>query len=361
MGCGTLNLLTTAKTLSVTSLPSLDEVTHWSGRLTHATEWLGIAIALAWLLHYVLFALLRRVAKAADSTIQPLVLARLYQPMRYYILASTIALVGESDALVGQVWQNIGRFIVPALAGWLGYALVRILALVLDHQVALDQDVMSQRRRHTRITLLSRVAALLVVMITASLMMLEIPGVRQLGATLIASAGLVGLAFGAAAQPALKSLIAGVQIALTEPIRIDDVVLVDGENGRVEDIRLSYVVICNGDERRIIIPTTKFLDTSFQNWTRKPGIGGSVILPIRPGVEIAPIRAAFTTLLAQQSAWDKRKGALQVSDVKAGVVELKLSLSAQTPSDLGILRLAVREAMLEWLRREMPDALVMEG
>jgi hypothetical protein len=98
---------------------------------------------------------------------------------------------------------------------------------------------------------------------------------------------------GAAAQPALKSLIAGVQIAMTEPIRIGDFVVVDGERGRVEDIRLSYVVISTGDERRLIVPTVKFLDNAFQNWTRVEGITGAVVVPIRPGFDVEPLRKAF--------------------------------------------------------------------
>jgi len=182
--------------------------------------------------------------------------------------------------------------------------------------------------------------------------------VRNIGVTLMASAGLATLAVGAAAQPALKSLIAGFQMALTEPIRIGDLVVMEGESGRIEDINLTYVVIRTGDERRLIVPTSKFLDTSFQNWTRvSGGLTGSVVLPIMPGQPIGPIREAYLKLLAERKDWDKRTGELQVWDVKADAVELKLVMSAKDPAALTRLRLDMREAMIEWLRETMPDAL----
>jgi len=233
-----------------------------------------------------------------------------------------------------------------------------VLARVAQNHAGLDSDgSIDWQRRRTRITILSRVASFLIVLVTIALMMLGVPGVRHIGATLIASAGIMGLAVGAAAQPALKSLIAGIQIALTEPVRIDDVVVIDGETGRVEDIRLSYVVLRTPDERRVIVPTPKFLDTSFQNWTRVGGITGHVVLPIRPGFEIAPIRAAFMAMLAQQPGWDGRTAKLQVVEARVGSVELRLMMSATDPSVLSDLRFAIREEMLDWLRRDMPEAL----
>jgi hypothetical protein len=134
-----------------------------------------------------------------------------------------------------------------------------------------------------------------IIFVTVALILLGLPAVRHIGATLIASAGLMGLAVGAAAQPALKSLIAGFQIALTEPIRIGDFVVVEGEQGRVEDIRLSYVVIRTGDERRLIVPTVKFLDATFQTgpaWAASPGRSSAH----PPGFAIDPSDRPFAPL-----------------------------------------------------------------
>jgi hypothetical protein len=135
-------------------------------------------------------------------------------------------------------------------------------------------------------------------------------------------------------------------------------VVIENESGRIEDIRMTYVVIRTVDERRLIVPTAKFLETTFQNWTRVVGgLTGAVVLPIVPGHEIAPIRAAFEALLKRQPDWDGRTGELQVTEVKIDAVELRMMMSAKGPAALASLRFAMREAMVEWLRVEMPGAL----
>ncbi|MFM5885494.1 MAG: mechanosensitive ion channel family protein [Novosphingobium sp.] len=342
-------------------LPSGETVLGWSESLTRAAIHGGIAIGVAFVLHLLIFAGLKRAARLSATKGDDLVLAGLRMPTLWLMIAVAISVAAESDALIGRVWGELGRFIEPALLGWLFFALVKALAAALDHRAEAYDDELAARSRRTRIAILSRTASFLTVFVTVALVLFGIPAVRNLGTTLLASAGVATLAVGAAAQPALKSLIAGMQIALTEPIRIGDFVVVDGESGRVEDIRLSYVVIRTVDERRIIVPTSKFLDGIFQNWTRAGGgITGSVVLPIKPGNPIGPIRQAYEDLLAANPDWDKRTGALQVSEAQIGSIELKLVMSAAGPTALGRLRPAMREAMLEWLRENMPAALCDE-
>lgn len=305
-----------------------------------------------------LFAVLDRMARLSESDSDEVVFGRLRQPLRWALVAVALALASEGDALIDRIWSMASRFVVPALLGWTVYALIKAFAKVMETRAESSHDALIARSRQTRITILSRTAGFMIVFVTVALMLFAIPGVRNIGATLMASAGLATLAVGAAAQPALKSLIAGMQIALTEPIRIGDYVVVENESGRVEDIRLSYVVIRTGDERRLIVPTAKFLDSSFQNWTRVGGgITGSVVLPIRPGFPIEPIRLAYAAALDANPDWDKRTGSLQVSEVRVGSVELKLVMSAHGPTSLANLRASMREAMLEWLREHQPDAL----
>lgn len=342
-------------------LPSTAAVIGWSEAVTRAAIDAGIAVGTAFLLHFAIFAVLKRAARLSASKGDDLVFARLRMPALWLMMAVAISVAAEGDALIGRLWGELGRFIEPALFGWLFYALVKSLAAAMDLRAEAYEDELAARSRRTRIAILSRTASFLVVFVTVALVLFGIPAVRNIGTTLLASAGVATLAVGAAAQPALKSLIAGMQIALTEPIRIGDFVVVDSESGRVEDIRLSYVVIRTVDERRIIVPTSKFLDAIFQNWTRAGGgITGSVVLPIKPGNAIGPIRAAYEGLLAANPDWDKRTGALQVSEAHVGSIELKLVMSAQGPTALGRLRPAIREAMLEWLRENMPDALCDE-
>jgi len=346
--------------ISPDDLPSLEELWHWSGRLTHAALAIAVAAGIALAFHAVVFLVLRRIARRSDAAADPVTVDSLYQPARWILVALAVSAAQERDRLVAHVWTAASPFVVPALIGWALYAFVLVLTHVAQAHARHDDHAVDMRRRRTRITIVSRVASFLIVLVTVALMMLGVPGVRHIGATLIASAGIMGLAVGAAAQPALKSLIAGIQIALTEPVRIDDVVVIDGETGRIEDIRLSYVVIRTPDERRLIVPTTRFLDTSFQNWTRVGGITGHVVLPIRPGFEIEPIRQAFVAMLAERPEWDGRTGRLNVMEARVGSVELRLMVSARDPAELGELRLNMREAMLEWLRREQPAALCTE-
>jgi small-conductance mechanosensitive channel len=337
---------------------AIDTVWHWSNALTGAAISAGIAVALALALHFGLFALLDRAARRTESTADETVFNRLRQPLRWAMVAVAISLAAESSSLVAQMWDAAARFVVPALFGWTAFALLKAFAAVMIDRAAHYDNAEIARSRTTRITILSRTGAFLIVFVTVALMLFAIPAVRTVGTTLLASAGLATLAIGAAAQPALKSLIAGVQIALTEPIRIGDYVVVEGESGRIEDIRLSYVVIRTGDERRVIVPTAKFLDGLFQNWTRVGGgITGSVVLPVTPGADVAAIRSAYTALLAANPDWDQRTGALQVAEAHVGSIELKLVMSAKDPAGLSRLRHAMREAMLDWLREHAPGAL----
>jgi len=338
-------------------LPTQAELLHWSDRLTHTAVVVGVAVGVALLVHYLLFWLLRRIARTSQSSTDSVILHRLQQPLRWALVAVSLSIVEKSDGLLARVWDQFSPFVIPALLGWVVLALVKTFARILALRTEQVDDEIVARSRRTRIALLSRTLSFVIVIITAALMMLEIPGVRQVGATLIASAGIIGLAVGAAAQPALKSLIAGMQIALTEPVRIGDFVVIDGESGRIEDIRLSYVVIRTVDERRVIVPTIKFLDISFQNWTRVGGITGSVVLPIKPGFDIGPIRETYKRLLAAQHAWDGRTAMLMVSEAHVGSIELKLLMSATEPGALAQLLSAIREEMLDWLRTDLPDAL----
>lgn len=330
--------------------------------LTGAAVTAAVAAGAALLIHAALFTLLSRFARLSAVSSDEVVIARIYQPLRWLLVAVAIALAAETQPALAHAWDSVARFVVPALLGWVAFALVKAFALVMRSRADLSGDEIAVRSRRTRITILSRTAGFIIVFVTVALMLLGIPGVRNIGVTLMASAGLAGLAVGAAAQPALKSIIAGVQMAITEPVRIDDLVVIDGETGRVEDIRMSYVVVRTADERRLIVPTLKFLDTTFQNWTRvSGGISGAVIIPVKPGSPIPPIRASFERLLAEQAEWDGRTGQLQVNEARVGSIELKLLVSANDPAALAALRLALREAMLEWLRVAMPEALCREA
>lgn len=324
---------------------------------------LAVAIGIALAVHGAALSLLRRLANRTASTSDDILIARIARPTRWILIAVAIGFAQRSLPLGSwalALWQQATGFVLPGLVGWLAIAVIHALSDISiaksDISVA---DNLQARRRRTRITILTRIAIFLAIFLTICMMLLSIPGVRSVGVTLMASAGLAGLAVGAAAQPALKNLIAGVQLAFTEPIRIDDVVIVDGEWGRIEDIRLTFVVIRIWDDRRLVVPVSKFLEESFQNWTRASAeLLGSVFLHVDPAADVARIRAEAKTIIEAHDDWDRRFWNLQVTDAKAESLELRVLVTAADASTAFNLRCAVREALTSFIAREMPEAIV---
>ena len=320
---------------------------------------LAIPALLALALHWVIFAALRRVARASATQIDNAIVEAVRNPARWAIVAIAIAIAAQVDPLLGAGWALTAKYLVPALLGWVAYAVVEGFAEGLELEAVAHEDASAMRARRTRVSILSRTAKVAVIIIAVSLILLNIPGVRQVGVTLMASAGLAALAVGAAAQPALKSLIAGLQVALTQPLRLGDMVKIDGQAGRVEEIRWSFVTVRTWDERLLVVPTVRFLDNTFENWSRvSERLTGPVFLHLDPATEIAPIRAEFERFVAAQPEWDGRSASLLMTEARPESVELRLSVSAATIGDLWVLRCKLREHMIDWLRRELPDALI---
>ncbi len=320
---------------------------------------LGGAVIAALLIHLAIFGVLRRIVRHSESPIDDMAVEAVRKPLRWAMVAFAIAVAAEGDALVGRGWDVLAGFLTPAVVGWLAFAVVGGLAAGYEAQIGVAEDPVAQRGRLTRIAILSRTVRVAIIIITISLIMLNIPGVRDVGTTMLASAGLAALAVGAAAQPALKSLIAGLQMALTQPLRMGDLVKVDGQVGRVEEIRMSFVTVRTWDERVLVVPTSRFLDESFENWSRiSEQLTGPVMLHLDPIADIEPIRAEFERFVRAHALWDGRNLALLMTEAYPESIELRLSMSATTIGDLWTLRCAVREHMLAWLRANQPQALI---
>lgn len=321
-----------------------------------------LAILVALFVHRFVFKLLRKLARASHSASDDLVVRKLARPSRYALIALALVLAARELPLLETLWEKIAGFVMPALVGWIALALLHAFIHAMTERADISvPDNRQARRRRTRLAIFSRIATALIVFVTVGLMLLSIPGVRDIGVTLMASAGLAGLAVGAAAQPALKSLIAGMQMALTEPISIDDVVIVDGEWGRIEDIKTTYVVVKIWDERRLVVPTVKFLEETFENWTKRGSqLLGSVMLYVDPKTDIAPIRAEFERQIAIHPLFDHRVQNVQVTNITPQAVEVRLLMSSTAAQEMWDLRVAIRESMMDWLRREMPEAIVRQ-
>ena len=327
--------------------------------LVHTLITLGGGVLAALVLHWVIFLLLGKITRSSSSAMDDVIIAKARQPTRWLMIGLTISVAAESDALVGEGWDIFADFLMPAVIGWVAFSIVKGLAVGYERQLELTGDEVAHRGYRTRIAILSRTARVAIVIVTVSLIMLNIPGVRDVGTTMLASAGLAALAVGAAAQPALKSLIAGLQMALTQPLRIGDMVKVDGQVGRVEEIRMSFVTVRTWDERVVVAPTSRFLDQSFENWSRvSEKLTGPIFLHLDPIAEVEPIRDEFEAFVKNHALWDGRNVALLMTEAHPESIELRLSMSAETIGDLWNLRCDVREHMLAWLRENQPKALI---
>ena len=322
---------------------------------------IAIAVAVAFLLHWIAYWIATRIARRLK--VDPVILPAIYHPTRWIVVLSALAAGVQpltfSDR-IESIWSIGSGMLFILLMGWLLFAVMRAGRILLERRSDISvEDNLKARRQHTRIRILYRVAQFIIGFLIVSLMLIMIPGVRTVGVTLMASAGLAGLAVGAAAQPALKNLIAGIQMAFSEPIRLDDVVIVEGEWGRIEDIKLTYVVVRIWDDRRMVVPVSYFLEKPFQNWTTKTSdLLGTVFLYVDPSADVERIRGRFVAAVQGNARWDGRVAILQVTDHRADALELRGLLSAHNAGIAFDLRCEVREAMLHFLRSEMPEALV---
>lgn len=341
-------------------LAHLQSLPDWLSVLIIGVVAVGVSVVVASTLHWLAFRMLRRIAKASDSEADNIVVRRLARPTRYALIALVLVLISDAFPVLETLWDRIGGLVMPLLVGWIVLAILHALieAMILRNDITVD-DNRSARRRRTRLSIFNRLATFVIIFIIVGLMLLSIPGVRDIGVTLVASAGLAGLAVGAAAQPALKSLIAGMQMALTEPVIVGDAVIIGGEWGWVEEIRTTYVVVKVWDERRLVVPTTKFLEEIFQNWTKTTAqLMGTVMLYVDPATKLEPIRAKFYELIESNKRWDGRVKHMQVTELTRDAIEVRFLMTAKDSPTLFDLRCDIREALIQWLAETSPEAIV---
>ena len=319
----------------------------------------SVGVVIACVAYLIVLKVVDRLRKRTGGETTNPVIEQLRRPMKWAFIAMGITVMAQLNNELQTIWEPFARFLRPALLGWIAYTVVKAFAAALEMRLDKTADAVSTRSRRTRIAVLSRIATFAIIIVTVGLMLLDIPAVRDIGTTLLASAGLAALAVAAAAQPTLKSLISGLQIAITEPLRLGDLVKIDGTAGRVEEIRMSFVTVRTWDERVLVVPTSRFLDETFENWSRKSEqLTGPVYLHLDPATDIGPIRAESERFLQEHSLWDGRSHELIMTEAYPESIELRLSMSSKTIGDLWTLRCEVREHMLGWLRNEVPEALI---
>ncbi|MGD9842306.1 MAG: mechanosensitive ion channel family protein, partial [Steroidobacteraceae bacterium] len=248
------------------------------------------------------------------------------------------------------------------LIGVVAYLLFELIDafenVVLNRYRVDVKDNLQARSVHTQVRVLKKVGVVVIGILTLASMLMVFESVRRFGTTILASAGVVGIIVGFAAQRSIATLLAGFQIAITQPIRLDDVVIVENEWGHIEDITLTFVVVRIWDERRLILPITYFIEKPFQNWTRQSSdILGSVFLHVDYTVPMAELRKEFERILTESKLWDGRAKVLQVTDAKEHTLEIRALATAANSPIAWDLRCEIREKLITFLQQNYPSAL----
>jgi small-conductance mechanosensitive channel len=310
----------------------------------------------------VIIFLLNRVARYRETGLVAAISEHTAAPLRSLmpVLAMSMVQPGvEMSAPIGPLLERLLNVLGIALTGWLA---TRIVRGFVNHFLAVydidKPDNLEARRIQTQIRVLARVTNFAILLATVAGVIMCIPSMRNIGVSLFASAGIAGIAVGLAARPALSNLIAGIQIALTQPMRIEDAVVVEGEWGWVEEIHMTYVVIRIWDLRRLILPISYFIEKPFQNWTRTTAdLLGSVMLFTDYRVPLDEVRAEFDRALKASKYWDGKVGVVHVVDCTDKTMQIRLLMSAPNSPDAWELRCEVRERLIAYLQCHHPESL----
>lgn len=260
---------------------------------------------------------------------------------------------------IGGIFAKLMGVGAVLLAGWAAVIAVDVASEFYLRRYRLDTAANMEARKHvTQVRILKRACNVLVILITVAAALMAFEPVRQFGVSLFASAGAAGLVVGLAARPVLSNLIAGIQLAITQPIRINDSVVVEGEWGTIDEITATYVVVRIWDLRRLVVPLSYFMEKPFQNWTRESTqIIGAVTFEVDYAAPVGEIREKLSEIAAASKLWDRKVVNLQVTECHEVTITLRALVSAATGPEAWDLRCEVREKMLAYLRDELPECL----
>jgi len=283
-------------------------------------------------------------------------------PMRALLPASllmtALPLLTFSAGVIAVMRHAVLIWIIASFA-WLTTSMLTVIKDLILRRYRIDErDNLKARRMYTQLGVIERIMKVLVLFLAIAFILLTFNKVREIGFSLLASAGILSIILGFSAQKSLATLFAGIQIALTQPIRIDDVVIVENEWGWIEEITLTYVVVKIWDQRRLVVPITYFIEKPFQNWTRTSAeMLGTVYLYADYTVPVQEVREALQRILQDTPLWDQRVSVLQVTNANERTLELRALMSAVDSSTAWSLRCHVREKLIEFLQRNFPQNL----
>lgn len=322
------------------------------------------AILIGLMVHFISFQALRRIAKRTATVLDGSLYTHCRAPLR--ILMPLIALrisVPMHTALISEdALYYLGKTLSTLLiisAAWLLIRLTNVFEdFILDRYKVDVSDNLSARKVLTQMDIVRKILIFVIILVTLAMVLMSFDSFRQIGTSLLASAGVAGLVIGFAAQRTIANMLAGFQIAMTQPIRIDDVLIVENEWGRVEEITLTYVVVAIWDLRRLILPISYFIEKPFQNWTRvSADILGTVFLYVDYSVPIDRVRQQLGKIVEASEYYDGKVWRLHTTEAKEHTVELRALMSARNSSDAWELRCEVREKLIEFMQAHYPECL----
>jgi small-conductance mechanosensitive channel len=323
---------------------------------------IGAAMAVGLLAHFVMVAVNRRASTRSPGLLNRSLEKHCRRPLAVLMPVLALSLILPATRFPPP-WKNLAGhaagILIIASASWLLIAMIFVVSDLILARYQIDQpDNLRARQIHTQVEVFQRVFLVVVVVLAGAAILMSFSWGRTLGASVLASAGIAGIAVGMAARPTLENLVAGIQLALTQPIRLEDAVIVEDDWGWVEEIASTYIVVRTWDLRRWVLPLTYFIQHPFQNWTRRTAdLLGTVFLYVDYTAPIAELRAEFTRIVNASALWDRKVCGLQVTDASAQTLQLRGLVSAHDAGAAWDLRCEVREKMVEFIQRKYPHCL----
>jgi len=340
----------------------MKEILQSWGALAQAFGLLGGAVIIGLLGHYIIFKTAEGITSRTKSVLDTSLVKHSRGPFRLIIPLFVVRFVLPLLEMPPALLDFMKHFLSLCFIGSFAWLLIR-MTFVLDDFILTrfridTRDNLQARKIQTQLEIFKRIVLVVVSVLALATMLMTFEKVRQLGTTILASAGIIGIIVGLAAQRTIATLLAGLQIAITQPIRIDDVVIVENEWGRIEEITFTYVVVRIWDLRRLVLPITYFIEKPFQNWTRVTAdLLGVIYIFVDYTVPVQAIREELHRILKSTDLWDGKVSVLQVTNATERTVELRALMSAPDAPTAWNLRCEVREKLIEYIQKNYPDGL----
>ncbi|GGD48948.1 hypothetical protein GCM10011361_14620 [Muriicola marianensis] len=320
-------------------------------------------LLLLMLIYFAAVLLLRRLGKDPEYVIPPDTMKKISFPLILILFSFLLRMNSLRDLLglgeFGYVFRKSSTLLFIFSFTWLLIKIIKLVKqLVIENYDVSSADNLKARKVYTQFTILERIFIFIVTIMALGIALMSFEEIREIGISIFASAGVAGIIIGFSAQKMIGAILAGIQIAIAQPIKIDDVVVVEGEWGRIEQITLTYVVVAIWDKRRLVLPTTYFIEKPFQNWTKTTAdILGTVFLYTDYRLPIEPLRDELKRILENTELWDGQAQNIQVTNATANHVEIRALMSAKDSPTAWDLRVHVREQLLTFLQKNYPNSL----